>query len=135
MKSLIKLIFLSIFILSCGDNSSSTDEQDSASSCNASINMKIVLNSTGIGFNIEATNTGDFTINSITVPFILFFTDNSTVSGRAYATAFILPPGESTILGALVDPASQNPYNPRYIYYEGRSFDKVEYSTPVISCN
>ena len=108
---------------------------DSTSSCEASIDIHLLVTRDGYGFDATITNTGTGDISTLEVPFTLHFTNKSSDSRDAYAKALGISPRESKRVALFISPANQNPYNPRYIAFTGKTIDRVEYSDPRWMCS
>ncbi|NQV15338.1 hypothetical protein HQ531_07760 [bacterium] len=133
IRLLLLVCAISIFcpLFSCEDSAQPEEE----SSCRAIVSMQLTLGSDNYSLNGEVTNSGDRRIMMISIPYTMYFTDNSTDSRSAQMNAMDVTPGETETVNFLISPANQNPYSPRWIKIGSKVIDRVEYSEPAVTCH
>ena len=102
--------------------------------CEASVDMHLLVNRDGYGFDATISNSGTEDLSTLEVPFTVRFTNNSSDSREAFAQALGISPRETKRVAMFISPANQNPYNPRFIAFTGKTIDRVEYSDHQLRC-
>lgn len=123
---LIMLLVL-IFVKGC-----KKDEGESI--CEAVVKSDLIILIDVYAVNFDVTNTGDKKLTRVTIPFVINFDNGTSKQGEAYMIIELAPGDTMNDVEALISPASQNPYNPRYIKFDGDIISH-EFKTPSIQCS
>jgi hypothetical protein len=130
-KTMFFISLLFIMCLGCTKN-----EEDKAV-CSAVVHAHLIIETwaprDSYTVNFDATNTGDKRITRIEVPCTVYFENGTSIQGSGWAI-MDLAPGETVYdVEAYINPAGQNPYNPRYHWFDGNIVNS-EFSDPMVTC-